>query len=50
LPSAQQRKAMLIHSQGFGVCAMAVLLLAFPKKAFPLLHAATAWLFLENAD
>jgi hypothetical protein len=49
-PSAEVSKAMLIHRQGFVVCAMKVLLLAFRKKAFPLLRAATPRPFLENAD
>jgi hypothetical protein len=41
---------MLIHRQGIEVCAMAVLLVAFPKKAFPLRCAAATCGFLENAD
>jgi hypothetical protein len=41
---------MLIHTGGIEVCAMAVLLLAFPEKAFPLGCAAATCGFLENAD
>jgi hypothetical protein len=41
---------MLIHRDGIEVCAMAVLLLAFPKKAIPLRRAAATCAFLENAD
>jgi len=41
---------MLIHRDGIEVCAMTVLLLAFPEKAFPLGCVAATCRFLENAD
>jgi len=41
---------MLIHRDGIEVCAMAVLLVAFAEKGFPLRRAAATCGFLENDD